>query len=117
MAEAERALREVANGDGAVLIGATVLCGLVLLALIADRFGSRLWQGAGERTFYRCESCDLRYVRRELNDPRMQVCPQGHSIYEEPRSATAGLVAIFVCIGFLSTALLLAFSGVVPPGP
>lgn len=100
-----------------MLIGTSVLCFLVLLALLADRFGSRLWHGTGERAFYRCEACDLRYLRRELNDPRMQVCPEGHSVYEEKRSATAGLVAVFVCIGFLFMALLLMYTGMVPPGP
>jgi hypothetical protein len=100
-----------------VLIGASVLCFLVLLALLADHFGSRLWHGGGERAFYRCEACDLRYVRRELTDPRMQVCPHGHRVFEEKRSATAGLVTIFVCVGFLFAALLLMYTGVVPGGP
>jgi len=95
-----------------MLIGASVLCCLVLLALLADRFGTRLWQ-SGDRAFYRCDSCDLRYVRRELTDPSMRICPHGHLVCEE-KHASAGLVTIFVCIGFLVAALLLVASGIVP---
>jgi hypothetical protein len=99
-----------------VLIGASVLCFLVLIALLADRYGSRLWHGAGHSSFYRCEVCDLRYLRREINDPRTRTCPQGHPIVEEKGSATAGLVTIFVCMGFLVAALLLVVTGIVPVG-
>ncbi len=114
---ARRELREELGINavvGDVLIGASVLCFLVLLALLADRLGSHLWHGSGERTFYRCESCDLRYLRRELTDPRTQVCPEGHRVFEETRSATAGLVTIFVCLGFLAAALLLVLTGAIP---
>lgn len=100
-----------------MLIGASVLCFLVLVALVAERYGTRLWFGAGERAFYRCDACDLRYVRRELSDPGMRVCPQGHPVNEEPRSPTAGLVVIFACLGFLLVALMLMITGVVPAGP
>jgi len=97
-----------------MLIGATLLCLLVLLVLVADRAGGRLWHASGGHAFYRCDACDLRYQRRELADPRLQVCPAGHYIVEEPHSATAGNVAIFACFGFLAVALLLFVSGVVP---
>jgi hypothetical protein len=101
-----------------MLIGASVLCFLVLVAVIADRYGSRVWHGAGERAFYRCEACDLRYLRRELSDPRSRVCPQGHPVHEEKRSTGgAGLVVIFVCLGFLCAALVLSYTGIVPAGP
>lgn len=97
-----------------MLIGASVLCFLVLLALVADRLGTYLGHGGADKTFYRCESCDLRYLRRELNDPRMQMCPEGHRVFEEKRSTSAGLVSIFVCIGFLAGALLLILTGAIP---
>jgi len=95
-----------------VLIGASVLCFLVLMALFADRFGSRLFQ-SGDRVFYRCDGCDLRYVRRELTDPRLQVCPEGHRVVED-KGSNAGLVTIFVCVGFLTAALLMIVTGIVP---
>jgi hypothetical protein len=97
-----------------MLIGATVLCFLVLLVLIADRFGAHVWHGGVDRMFYRCEECDLRYPRREIHDPRFQVCPSGHPVAIEPHSATAGVVGIFACLGFLTVAILFMVTGIVP---
>jgi hypothetical protein len=45
------------------------------------------------------------------------VCPHGHAVHEERRPATAGLVTIFVCMGFLFAAVLLVVTGIVPAGP
>ena len=100
-----------------MLIGASVLCFLVLMAVVADRYGSRFWHGGANSTFYRCEACDLRYLRRELDDPRRRVCPQGHPIDEKHPASTAGLITIFVCVGFLVAAVLLVVTGIVPVGP
>ena len=97
-----------------MLVGASVLCFLVLLVLLADRLGARVWHGEHNTTFYRCEECDLRYPRRELRDPAMQVCPAGHVVALEQQSTAAGLVAIFACLGFLSIAILLMVTGIVP---
>jgi hypothetical protein len=96
-----------------MLLGATVLCFLVLLALLADRYGSRIFHGDGDRTYYRCAECDLRYPRRQIHDPRFQVCPAGHPVIAEEAGVSAGLIGIFVCLGFLLVALLLLLTGVV----
>jgi hypothetical protein len=96
-----------------VLIGATILCFLVMLVLVADRLGAHVFHGDADRIFYRCEVCDLRYPRRELNDPRRQVCPSGHPVALEQRGVAAGLVGICICLGFLCAATVLIISGVV----
>jgi len=96
-----------------MLVGASVLCFLVLLVLLADRLGSHVWLGETDTTFYRCEECDLRYPRRELHDPRLQICPAGHVVALEQRSTPAGVVGIFACLGFLSVALVLIVTGIV----
>ena len=96
-----------------MFLGATVLCFLVLLVLLADRFGSRIFHGEGDRTYYRCIECDLRYPRRQIQDPRFRVCPAGHPVIVEEPGVSAGLVGIFVCLGFLLVALLLLLTGVV----
>jgi hypothetical protein len=97
-----------------MLLGATVLCFLVLLVLLADRVGARVFHGDAERVFYRCEACDLRYPRREISDPRLLVCPAGHPVRLEEHRSSAGAVAIFVCLGFLAVAIGLMLTGVVP---
>jgi hypothetical protein len=95
-----------------MLVGATVLCFLVLLALLADRYGARI-RGDGAGAFYRCEQCDLRYRRRQLADPGLQVCPYGHPIRVEEAGTAAGTIGIFICLGFLAVALALLLTGVV----
>lgn len=97
-----------------MLLGATVLCFLVLLALVADRVGGHVFHGESERVFYRCEECDLRYPRRELHDTRLQICPAGHPVLAEQRRVSVGAVAIFVCLGFLAVAIVLMLTGTVP---
>lgn len=94
-----------------MLVGATVLCFFVLLALLADRYGSRVFHGEGDRIYYRCAECDLRYPRRQIPDPRLRVCPAGHPIVLEERRVAAGLVGIFACLGFLAVALALVLTG------
>lgn len=96
-----------------MFVGATVLCFLVLLALLADRYGSRVFHGEGDRVYYRCDQCDLRYPRRQIPDPRLRVCPAGHPIVIEEHRAGAGLVSIFVCLGFLVVALVLILTGTI----
>ena len=96
-----------------MLIGATVLCFLVLLVLLSDRYQARLFHGQADRTFYRCAACDLRYPRRQIADPRFAVCPSGHPITLEESGPGAGLIGIFVCLGFLVVALVLLLTGVV----
>ncbi|MBV8194927.1 MAG: hypothetical protein JOY80_05310 [Candidatus Dormibacteraeota bacterium] len=97
-----------------MLLGATVLCFLIMLVLVADRLGSRVFHGDADRTFYRCEACDLRYPRHEIGDPRLRVCPVGHPIFPEQRRIAAGLIGIFVCLGFLAVAIALMLTGLVP---
>ena len=96
-----------------MLIGATVLCFLVLLMLLADRLGAHVFHGEGARSFYRCEECDLRYPRAELHDPTLLVCPSGHPVAVEQPGVGAGVVAIFACLGFMTVAIMLMVTGVV----
>ena len=96
-----------------MLIGATVLCFLVLLVLVADRYQARLFHGEADRIFYRCDQCDLRYPRRQISDPRLTICPSGHPITLEESGIGAGAIGIFVCLGFLVVALVLLLTGVV----
>ena len=96
-----------------MLIGATVLCFLVLLVLLADRYQARLFHGEGDRTFYRCDQCDLRYPRRQISDPRLALCPSGHPVALDDVGIGAGAIGIFVCLGFLAVALVLLLTGVV----
>ncbi|MBV9100168.1 MAG: hypothetical protein JOZ46_08900 [Candidatus Dormibacteraeota bacterium] len=95
-----------------MLLGAIVLCFLVLLVLITDRAGSRLFHGDSHSVFYRCEACGLRYPRREIADPGLRICPAGHPIALEESHTAAGVVGIFACIGFLGVALVLFIIGV-----
>jgi hypothetical protein len=97
-----------------MLVGASVLCFLVLLVLLADRLSSHVFHGERDTTFYLCEECDLRYPRHELHDPKMQVCPAGHAIALEEHGTAAGLVGIFACLGFLGVAIVLIVTGIVP---
>jgi len=94
-----------------MLLGAIVLCFLVLLVLLADRLGSRLWEGNSDRVFYRCASCDLRYPRREIVDVNLRVCPAGHPVVLEPRRTAAGTIAICACLGFLCVAIAFMVTG------
>ena len=96
-----------------MLIGATVLCFLVLLVLVADRYQARLFHGEADRIFYRCDQCDLRYPRRQITDPRVAICPSGHPVTLEDSRIGAGAIGIFVCLGFLVVALVLLVTGVV----
>lgn len=96
-----------------MFLGATVLCFLVLLVLLADRYQARLFHGEADRTYYRCAQCDLRYPRREIADPRLRTCPAGHPITAEDPRVGAGVVGIFVCLGFLIVAVVLLLTGVV----
>ena len=96
-----------------MLLGATILCSLVLLALIADRLGTYVWNSGENRFFYRCDSCDLRYPRGEMEDPELRICPQGHPVIVDRPRLTAGLLGMFVCLGFLCAALLLILTGAV----
>jgi hypothetical protein len=96
-----------------MLLGTTVLCALVLLALLAERAASWISGGDTDSAFYRCAGCDLRYPKRDLEDPALRLCPQGHLIVREvPRGAGPGLIAICVCCGFLGLSLLLLVTGV-----
>ena len=97
-----------------MLLGATLLCFLVLLVLLAERLGARVWHGGSERAFYLCEACDLRYPRHERDRAGHIVCPAGHPIVSERSHASAGAVGIFACVGFLGVAIVLMVTGVVP---
>lgn len=95
-----------------MLIGATVLCFLILLVLLADRYGARI-RGQGGRDYFRCEQCDLHYRRRQPAGPSLQVCPEGHPVQLEEPGTSASTVGIFICLGFLAVALLLVLTGAV----
>ena len=95
-----------------MLLGAIVLCFLVMLVLIADRAGSRLFHGDSHSVYYRCTACGLRYPRREISDPAMRMCPAGHPIALEPKQTAAGVVGIVACLGFLGVAIVLFVAGV-----
>jgi len=97
-----------------MLLGATILCFLVLLALLADRLGNRVWHGGSDRVFYRCEACDLRYPRRDVAGASRATCPAGHPVVLERSHGGAGAVVIFVCLGFLAVATALMATGIVP---
>ena len=98
-----------------MLIGAMVLCSLVLLVLVADRAGSWVSGYESEQAFYRCDSCDLRYQRREVGSASPLLCPAGHLLINPLRRRTsAGTVAICACLGFLTLSALLIISGIVP---
>ena len=97
-----------------MLLGATVLCFLVMLVLLADRLGARVFHGDAPGVLYRCEACDLRYPVRDIDDPRRLVCPNGHAIVQEQPHVGAGTIGVFVCLGFLLVALLMMVTGIVP---
>jgi hypothetical protein len=95
-----------------MLLGATILCFLVLLVLLADRASARLWRGGPEARMYRCAACDLRYPAADMHDPAFRLCPAGHLVVAEAdRGSAASLVAIFTCVGFLVVALVMLLSG------
>ncbi|HEV7677155.1 MAG TPA: hypothetical protein VGQ42_01140 [Candidatus Dormibacteraeota bacterium] len=99
-----------------MLIGASVLAFLVLLVLLAERGGERMWQGTHSALFY-CSPCDLRYRRDELVDQGDRVCPRGHYVDPVGGGFSMGTVAIFTCLGFIALAALLTATGAVPIVP
>jgi hypothetical protein len=100
-----------------MLIGASVLAFLVLLVLLAERGGERVWQNVrGDALFY-CSPCDLRYRRDELSDVVDRVCPRGHYVDVLRPPFSMGTVAIFTCVTFIALAALLTATGVVPVLP
>jgi hypothetical protein len=100
-----------------VLIGASVLAFLVLLVLLADRGGERMWRDYRAEAAYYCRPCDLRYRRDELIDVTDRVCPRGHYVELPNRGFSMGTVAIFTCVGFIALAGLLTATGVIPIRP
>ena len=100
-----------------MLIGASVLAFLVLLVLLAERGGERMWQGVrGDAVFY-CTPCDLRYRRDELRDQVDRVCPRGHYVDTLTGGFSLGTVAIVTCITFIALAAVLTATGAVPVLP
>jgi hypothetical protein len=99
-----------------VLIGASVLAFLVLLVLLADKGGERMWQGTHSAMFY-CSPCDLRYRRDELVDQADRVCPRGHYVDPVGGGFSMGTVAIFTCLAFIALAAVLTATGAVPIVP
>jgi len=97
-----------------VLVGASVLMFLVLLVLLAERGGDRMWQGhRGDAVFY-CSPCDLRYRRDELRNLVDRVCPRGHYVDVVAKGFSMSTVAIFGCLAFIALAALLTATGLVP---
>ena len=97
-----------------MLIGASVLAFLVLLVLLAERGGERMWRDHHAVAAYYCGPCDLRYRRDELIDQVERVCPRGHYVDSLHRGFSLSTVAIFTCLGFIALAGLLTATGVVP---
>jgi len=98
-----------------VLIGTGVLAVLLLLVLVAERGGERMWRDHQAEARYYCASCDLRYRRDELVE-RGRRCPRGHDVGRMARGFSLNTVAIFTCVGFLALAGVLTATGVVPIG-
>lgn len=100
-----------------MLIGASVLAFLVLLVLLAERGGERMWRGVhGDALFY-CTPCDLRYRRDELRDQVDRTCPRGHYVDVLTGGFSLGTAAIFTCIAFIGLAGVLTATGAVPVLP
>jgi hypothetical protein len=97
-----------------MLIGASVLAFLVLLVLLAERGGERMWRDHHAAAAYYCGPCDLRYRRDELIDQAERICPRGHYVDRAGRGFSLGTAAIFTCLGFLALAGVLTATGVVP---
>jgi hypothetical protein len=100
-----------------VLIGASVLAFLVLLVLLAERGGDRMWRGGRADAVFYCSPCDLRYRRDELSDQVDRVCPRGHYVDVMTAGFSLGTAAIFTCIAFIALAGLLTATGAVPVVP
>jgi hypothetical protein len=100
-----------------MLIGTSVLAFLVLLVLLAERGGDRMWQGVRNDAVFYCSPCDLRYRRDELRDSVDRVCPRGHYVDILPRGFSMGTVVIFACITFIAISALLTATGIVPVIP
>jgi len=91
-----------------MLLGASIFCFLLLLVLLGERAGSRLWSGGADRVFFFCAECDLRYPRHELQAPAALRCPAGHTVVRKPAGGIdLGLVGICACLGFLCAATAL----------
>ena len=100
-----------------MLIGASVLAFLVLLVLLAERGGERMWRGTSADALFYCNPCDLRYRRDELRDQADRVCPRGHYVDTLSGGFSMGTVAIFTCLVFIALAALLTATGAVPVVP
>jgi hypothetical protein len=97
-----------------VLIGTGVLALLLLLVLLAERGGERMWQDHQSPARFYCEPCDLRYRRDELIDQTDRVCPRGHYVEKIRKGFSLGTAAIFTCLTFLAVAAILTYTGAVP---
>lgn len=97
-----------------MIIGATVLAGLVLLLLLAERGSSMLWQSGAASAFFYCRPCDLRYPREELQDNATGICPRGHIVQPVQRDFPWSNLFIFCCCTFIVSALLLIATGTMP---
>ena len=100
-----------------MLIGASVLAFLVLLVLLAERGGDRMWHANRADARFYCGPCDLRYRRDELIDQSDRVCPQGHYVDVVHGGYPMGTVAIFTCIAFIGLSVLLTVTGTIPHLP
>ncbi len=100
-----------------MLIFLASLAFLLMLLVIGERAGTRVWHGGTDRYFDHCATCDARYPRPAAI-PR-PVCPRGHpmtGVVAEPHSPTRrGVAFIALCAGFIVVALVLTATGVVPP--
>jgi len=97
-----------------MLVGAAGFAFLVLLLLLAERLGSRLWYGGADSALFHCRACDLRYPLGELADQQTRVCPRGHLVDAVPRGFPAGTVAIGACVGFIGGVVALVLCGLAP---
>ncbi len=97
-----------------MLIGASVLAILVLLALLAERGGEMLWRDHHGLAKFYCAPCDLRYRTDELSDSVDRVCPRGHYVERIRGGFSLSTAAIVTCLAFIVLAAVLTFTGAVP---
>ncbi len=100
-----------------MLIFLASLAFLLMLLVIGERAGTRVWHGGADRYFDHCATCDARYPRPAAL--AREVCPRGHRItgvIAEPHSSSGlGLAVIALCAGFIAVAVVLTAVGAVPP--
>lgn len=98
-----------------MLIGAAGLAFLVILVVIGERAGSRLWHAGLMHRLDYCERCDLRYP--QVAGESRASCPEGHPLAAAMHAPwdrhREGNAVIAVCVCFITAVLILSFTGVI----